>query len=180
MGRIVYPDWYVEWIDGWARSFILLGMWNRLSCGLMTGSLRGLTCSIPDRYVVSPALRGLTCSIPARYVVSPVAFLIVTWSHLSVFRIVTEATKQQLQRPEVLQERCRGQETAVAVSGGVAGALQRPESSNCSVRERCRSVAAARNGIRSGIRDVAMKRSSCEAAQPRIRSVAGTRHVADF
>ena len=120
MCRIVYPDWYVEWIEMWARSFILIGMWNRLSCGLMMGSLRGLTCSNPDRYVVSPvsipdryvvsyaAFLIVTwshlnihdryvvspVSILDRYVVSPVAFLITTWSHLLVFQIVTEATEQ--------------------------------------------------------------------------------------
>ena len=63
--RIVYPDRYVVWIDMWAKSFILNGMWNQFSCGLMAESLRGLTCSIPDLYVVSHA-----------------AFLIVTWSDL--------------------------------------------------------------------------------------------------
>ncbi len=57
MGKIVFPDWYVESIDMWIRTFILIGMWIR--------SLRGLTRNIPDRYVVSPAV-----------------FLIVTRSHL--------------------------------------------------------------------------------------------------
>ena len=43
-------------IGTWARSFILIGMWNWLSSGLI--------CRIPDRYVVSPvaswSVRGLT------------------------------------------------------------------------------------------------------------------------
>ena len=43
MGRDVFPDWLVELIVVWAVSFILIGLWNR--------SLRGLTSSIPDRYV---------------------------------------------------------------------------------------------------------------------------------
>ena len=25
-GRIFYPDWYVDWIDMWARSFVLIGI----------------------------------------------------------------------------------------------------------------------------------------------------------
>ena len=29
VGRIVYPDWYVESIDMWIRTFILIGMWDR-------------------------------------------------------------------------------------------------------------------------------------------------------
>ena len=43
VGRVVYPDWYVESIVVWVRSFVLIGVWNR--------PLRGLTRSIPDRYV---------------------------------------------------------------------------------------------------------------------------------
>ena len=35
VGRIVYPDWYVESIVMWAGSFILIGMWNRLICGFV-------------------------------------------------------------------------------------------------------------------------------------------------
>ena len=73
-------------------------------------------------------------------------------------RSVAETRKQQLQRPRalqelgrgqetagVLQQRCRGQEVAVAtfaVSRSFTGALQRPRSS--SVQELSRSVAKAR------------------------------------
>ena len=39
----------VESIVLWAGLFILIGMRNRLSGGLMTGSLRGLTCPVAFR-----------------------------------------------------------------------------------------------------------------------------------
>ena len=57
------------------------------------------------------------------------------------------ARKQQLQRPAVLQERCRGRSRSVAVAGSGAlqrtGALQRPgmwqgqDQERCSVQVRC-------------------------------------------
>ena len=55
MGMIVYPDWYVESIDMWIRTFFLIGMY------------------------VDPTLRGITRQ---RYVIPPAVFLTVTWSHL--------------------------------------------------------------------------------------------------
>ena len=33
VGRIVFPDWLVESIVMWARSFILIGTWIRSICG---------------------------------------------------------------------------------------------------------------------------------------------------
>ena len=54
VGRVVYPDWYVESIDMWIH---------------------------PDLYVDS-VLRGLTYKIPDRYVVSFAVFLTVASSHL--------------------------------------------------------------------------------------------------
>ena len=59
VGRIVYPDWYVELINMWNRTFILIGMWIR--------SIFLTAARIHDRYVVSPAV-----------------ILIVTWSHLQL------------------------------------------------------------------------------------------------
>ena len=56
VGRIVYPDWYVEPIDMWNRTFILIGMCIR--------SIFWTAARIHDRYVVSPAV-----------------ILIVTWSY---------------------------------------------------------------------------------------------------
>ena len=91
--RAVYPDWYVESIDIRIRTFIVICMWVRTYVRLRCV----LICSIPDRYVVSPAvfltvtwshlqcsksLRGLNCNIPDRYVLSPAVFLTVAWSHL--------------------------------------------------------------------------------------------------
>ena len=57
MGRNVFPDWLVELIVVWAGSFILIGLWNR--------SLRGLTSSIPDRYVdqVPGSFQGRICDV---------------------------------------------------------------------------------------------------------------------
>ena len=57
MGRDVFPDWLVELIVVWAGSFILIGLWNR--------SLRGLTSSIPDRYVdqVPGSFQGRICDV---------------------------------------------------------------------------------------------------------------------
>ena len=39
MGRAVYPDWFVESIVTWARSFILIGQWNRSLRGPVTGTV---------------------------------------------------------------------------------------------------------------------------------------------
>ena len=62
VGKVICLDWNVEAIVMWTYD------------GIVTRP----TCSIPDRYVVSPeysrSLRSLTCNIPDRYVVSPVAF----------------------------------------------------------------------------------------------------------
>ena len=60
VGRDVFPDWLVELILVWAGSFILIGLWNR--------SLRGLTSSIPDRYVdqVPGSFQGRICDIGRR------------------------------------------------------------------------------------------------------------------
>ena len=57
VGRDVFPDWLVELIVVWAGSFILIGLWNR--------SLRGLTSSIPDRYVdqVPGSFQGRICDV---------------------------------------------------------------------------------------------------------------------
>ena len=57
MGRDVFPDWLVELIVVWTGSFILIGLWNR--------SLRGLTSSIPDRYVdqVPGSFQGRICDV---------------------------------------------------------------------------------------------------------------------
>ena len=57
VGMDVYPDWYVESIGMWIRTFILICMWIRSQVACLL--------HIPDRYVVSPAV-----------------FLSVTWSHL--------------------------------------------------------------------------------------------------
>ena len=42
VGRVVYPDWYVESIDMWIRTFYLIGMWIRsriaLSVTLLTAT----------------------------------------------------------------------------------------------------------------------------------------------
>ena len=121
MGWIFNLGWYMEWIDMWARSFILIGIWNRLSGELMTGSLRGLTC--------------------------PVAFLIATTKHrgyqercsvLERHMSVAGAGSESLQRLGALQERgrarmyercnvwerCRSWVGVVAASWSVAGVLQ--------------------------------------------------------
>ena len=66
MGRIVYPDWYVDSIAMWIRTFILIGMWIRSYVVLfLSGTWSHLQYSIPDRDAVSPA-----------------AVLTVTWSQL--------------------------------------------------------------------------------------------------
>jgi hypothetical protein len=52
--------------------------------------------------------------------------------------------RQQLQHPEALQEHCSGQESSVTTSRSIAGALQWPGSSSCSIQERCRSVPVTR------------------------------------
>ena len=68
VGKVFYPDLYVELIVKWTCIF----------------SLCGLTCRVPDRYVVSQVaflvVPWSPSSIPDRDVVTPVAFLIVTWS----------------------------------------------------------------------------------------------------
>ena len=101
MGRIAYPDWYVESIDLWIRTFFLIGLWIGGSCVSLPVTV-SLTCSIPDRYVVSPAvfltvtrshlqysrrLRGLTYSMPDHCAVSPAVFMTITWSHAAVAAI---------------------------------------------------------------------------------------------
>ena len=142
MGRIAYPDWYVDSIDMWARSFILIGMWNRVSCGLTTRSLRSLTC--------------------------PVALLILTWhvtaSPVASRFIVAESRSGASQRLGPLQEgcrsririiaaprsgagasleRCRGRTRTAVASRSVAGASKRQR---CSVWELYRSVIGALQG----------------------------------
>ena len=52
VGRVVYPDWYVESIVVWAKSFILIGVWNRPLRG--QGRLSWLVGGI-DRFVGRPA-----------------------------------------------------------------------------------------------------------------------------
>ncbi len=56
VGKVVYPDWYVESINTWIRTFILICMLIRSYVAYLQHS---------DRYVVSPAV-----------------FLTAAWSHL--------------------------------------------------------------------------------------------------
>ena len=60
MGRIVYPDWYVESIDIWIRTFILIGMWGRPVPG------RTRSSNMID-YCVTPLYAGMIVN-PDRYV----------------------------------------------------------------------------------------------------------------
>jgi hypothetical protein len=88
-----------------------------------------------------------------------------------------------LQRPEPLQERCRGRIRSVAASGSGTGALQGQD------RERYRSVAGAVSGglqrpgalqerCRGSIRSVAAA-GALQERQGRYRSVAGACLVAE-
>ena len=85
MGRIVYPDWYVESIDMWVRMFILIGMWGRPLPG-RTRSSNIINCRVAPVYVG----RIVHPDHPLK------VFLIVVWAGslilintLTVFLIVT-------------------------------------------------------------------------------------------
>ena len=88
------------------------------ACGRVVGSLcgpRSSGYSVWERCRSGAWPRGSSCSVQERC------------------RIVAEVRKQRLQRLGALQDRYRGREVAVAAPGNVAGALQRPGSSSCSV-----------------------------------------------
>ena len=78
-----------------------------------------------------------------------------------------------MQSLEALLERCRGQEAAVAASRSVAGALQRPGSSSCSVWERCKSVAEPRKQQLQRLRALQERHSGMEVAVAASGSIVG-------
>ena len=95
--------------------------------------MRGLTCSTPDRCVVSPAafltvtrshlqysrpLRGLTCSMPDRCAVSPAVFMTITWSHAAVAAI-QERSVALAAAVAAIQARSVAPAAAVAASCGL-------------------------------------------------------------